>query len=67
MDGLRIYKEISSDQEEEVSKMIRPCKKLKKEESKDNIVDVPKIGESAAGTSSKTGTYNFTNCTVTFH
>ena len=63
IDGLRMYKEIGSDQEEEISKMIRPCKKLKKED-KDTIIDGCKISESAGR---NTGTYNFNNCTVTFH
>ena len=34
---LQMYK-VASDQEEEISEMIRPCKKLKKED-KDTIID----------------------------
>ena len=59
-DGLRIYKEISCEQQEKVSEMIQPAKRRKVEKN------ASACDESACGANSG-NKFNFVNCAVTFH
>ena len=59
-DGVRVYKEISCEQQEKVSEMIQPGKRRRVE-----IASACDDGSTCGANSGNK--FNFVNCAVTFH
>ena len=65
--AVRLYKEISQEQQEKLSKILQMAKKVKLSQESEDDKPTKLVASSTINSSTSVPVYNFTSCSVVFH